>query len=257
MTDGIVLTIVVPAYNEGDNLGIVLDDALATLNMANHANPYEIIVVDDGSTDDTATVADDYACRFSTIRVFRHIANQGMGTALRTGYTASRGEFVTFLPADGQVKADQAIALLRLAKDADLVTTTRLGCVQENQIKSRSSYREFLTWGMHICLRVCLGIYPKHFTGLYMIRGSFLRSLPLCARTACVGMEIYLWSLRRMVRMRHGEMVIRPRLSGHSKVARVGGLAREVWELLHIRWNAYRYSNVNLTPPQSKGSIAA
>src|SRR5262249_18737789 len=161
----------------------------ATLDQTPHAQPFEIVVVNDGSNDHTARVADEYAQRFPSIRVFHHAKNGGLGAALRTGFMNSRGDYVTLIPADGEIKADQAVQLLTLADGADFITTTRLGYRVQNGYQGRSLFRGFITWNMHLLCWLCLGIYPKHFTGIYMARGPYLRSIPLSSNSGLVGME--------------------------------------------------------------------
>src|SRR5262249_6543336 len=119
------LTIVIPAYNEADNLGPVLDDTLVTVARAAYAQPCDIIVVNDGSSDHTGKIADEYARRVPFVRVYHHAANQGLGMALRTGFTNSRGKYVSWISADGQVKADQAVKLLESAGWVGFITATR------------------------------------------------------------------------------------------------------------------------------------
>jgi dolichol-phosphate mannosyltransferase len=244
----IILTLVIPAYNEGDNLPTVLGDALATLTESPDAQPFEVLVVDDGSTDHTGRVADDYARRFPDIRVFHHATNQGLGTALRTGFTNSRGKFVSWISADGQVKTDQPVKLLKIAEEADFITTSRLSVTSEASAQKRPLQRRFLTWCMNILCRVCLGAYPTHFTGIYMVRGSYLRSVPLYSRTGLVGMELYFKSLERHVRLAHGDMAVRPRLSGQSKVATPAGIMKSLIGMLKMRWHLYRSRGITLTP---------
>ena len=230
----IALSVVIPAYNEGDNLGAVINDALATVDKAEYAKPFEIIVVDDGSSDHTGAVADDYGRRYPSVRVFHHEVNQGLGVALRTGFTNSRGDYVGWLPADGQVRADQVTKLVRIADGADFITTTRLGHAVEEPSQGRSFFRGFLTWWMHIFCRMCLGTYPTHFTGTYMARGPYLRSIPLSSRTGLVGMELYIKSLRRNAKLQHSDCVTCPRTSGRSKVATPKGILNSMLDMLKM-----------------------
>ena len=247
-TSGIAFSLVIPAYNEGDNLSAVLDDTLTTLNDAGYAHPFEVLVVNDGSTDHTGQVADDYAGRFSCIRVFHHTVNQGLGTSLRTAFTRSRGDYVTWISGDGEVKADQAVKLLHIAHDADFVTTSRLAVGSAGSETPRPLLRRVLTWWMRVFCCVCLGSYPTRFTGIYMVRGSYLRSLLLHSRTGLVGMEIYFQSRDRGVRLQHGEMAVCPRLSGKSKVATPSGILRSLIEMLKIRWYVRKSRGISLTP---------
>src|SRR5262245_26322832 len=83
-------TVVLPAYNEAAALPQVLKDLHDQL-----PEDYEILVVDDGSTDDTAAVAEKGPCR-----LVRHRSNRGKGVAIRTGIAEASGEFVVIMDAD-------------------------------------------------------------------------------------------------------------------------------------------------------------
>jgi glycosyltransferase involved in cell wall biosynthesis len=102
-------SIIVPAYNEEKRIA----GALRSLKGA------EIIVVDDGSSDNTAKAAARYA------RVVRHPANRGKGAAMRTGAAAARGDIIIFIDADGQFEPSDMALLLRRMKSADMVIGRR------------------------------------------------------------------------------------------------------------------------------------
>lgn len=101
------LSVIVPAYNEGDRLPPMLDEAISYLESrrksATTGLSYEFIIVDDGSTDLTAAVAQTYAKTHSTdrVRVLRMQRNVGKGGAVRKGALSSRGRMVLMADADG------------------------------------------------------------------------------------------------------------------------------------------------------------
>ena len=70
-------TIVLPAYNEEDNLAQVVDDVLATFDRLD--TPSDVLIVDDGSTDRTPQIADDFAARVENVHVIHHPTNLGFG----------------------------------------------------------------------------------------------------------------------------------------------------------------------------------
>ncbi len=105
------LTIVLPAYNEGDNVDVAVGRVLGV--CADEAVALDLVLVDDGSTDDTLARCQRLAgAAPDRVRVLSHPKNLGLSAALRTGYEAARGAHVTWLPADGQVDADQLPVLL-------------------------------------------------------------------------------------------------------------------------------------------------
>src|SRR5262245_50079405 len=94
------LTIVIPAYNESARLGKMVGAILEYLNKANSSS--ELIVVDDGSSDDTKAVAENAMTNPGTVasRVIRYEPNRGKGFAVRTGLLAASGEVALFSDAD-------------------------------------------------------------------------------------------------------------------------------------------------------------
>lgn len=92
------LSVVVPAYNEARRIDRTLTEALRYLAGAHPR--FELLVVDDGSTDDTRARCDAYALRDARVRVLSLAKNRGKGAAVRTGVLASRGLRVLFMDAD-------------------------------------------------------------------------------------------------------------------------------------------------------------
>ena len=89
------LSVVVPNYNHAELLPHCLDALLAQT-----VQPMEIIVVDDGSTDNSVSVIEGYCQRHAHIRLLRNEKNQGVVPTVNRGVDASRGEFINFAPAD-------------------------------------------------------------------------------------------------------------------------------------------------------------
>lgn len=113
------LSVVLPAFNEADNLAAVVADADEHLSSAGIA--YEVLVVDDGSTDATAAVLAELAPLRPALRCVAHRENQGYGAALRTGVAAARGRFVLLSDGDGQFRMDDLSLLWRYRESADVV----------------------------------------------------------------------------------------------------------------------------------------
>ncbi len=109
------VSIVIPAYNEQDGLARVLENLRAWRTRG-----AEIIVVDDGSTDETARVAGEGGAR-----VIRHRNNRGYGAALKSGIRAAEREIVVLFDADGQFDADEIEKILDALRDSDMAVGVR------------------------------------------------------------------------------------------------------------------------------------
>lgn len=95
----IELSVVVPVHNEQDNIGPLVSQIAASLNGT---VPFEIIYVDDGSSDLTAQALETAAQHTPALRVLRHDHSAGQSTAIRTGVLAARGRWIATLDGDGQ-----------------------------------------------------------------------------------------------------------------------------------------------------------
>ena len=121
------LSLVFPAFNEAENLPLLLKSALETgaaleLDLA---LPFEIVIVDDGSEDQSAELLRGWCDEDPRVRAVHHAENQGYGAALRTGLRESRGELVFFSDADLQFDLAEIRRLLEHADDYDIVAGYR------------------------------------------------------------------------------------------------------------------------------------
>jgi glycosyltransferase involved in cell wall biosynthesis len=123
LVDG--LSIILPAYNEEENLCAAVTRSLGVLEKL--ARNYEVVIVDDGSSDGTATVAQELAAEhYPRVRVLRQPVNQGYGAALRTGFRRSRYDLVFFTDSDNQFDVSELQYFLPLADQFDIVTGFRV-----------------------------------------------------------------------------------------------------------------------------------
>jgi len=111
-----VFSIIIPAYNEGKSLRSVLDDLTRTF-----VDRAEIIVVSDGSTDDTAGIAKS----FSMVRCFEHNRNRGYGASIKTGIRQANANLLCLFDADGQHHSTQVARLLDEYHGEDMVVGSR------------------------------------------------------------------------------------------------------------------------------------
>lgn len=156
--DVIRTTVVLPAYNEGAALPHVLDELGEYLD-----NSYEVLVVDDGSNDDTADVAERYP-----VRLIKHKSNRGKGVAIRTGIAEAQGENVVIMDADATYPVPAIKEMVELLDENDLVRGIR-----ESEPESMPVVNRFGNWLFNKLLAISHGLEgADQLTGLYAIRRS-------------------------------------------------------------------------------------
>jgi len=113
-----------PCYNEQGNVARTVENALRVLEKLNA--DFEIIVVDDGSSDGTGRIADEIAGRDKRVKVVHHEHNLGYGAALRSGFASATKELVFYTDGDGQFDMNEMPSLLPLMEQWDIVSCYRL-----------------------------------------------------------------------------------------------------------------------------------
>src|SRR5512134_1218645 len=94
------ISVFFPAYNDAHSIGKLVADALEVLPAL--TDVYEVIVVNDGSTDETRDVLDELRSKYKALRVVEHETNKGYGGALQSGFRAATNDLVFYTDGDGQ-----------------------------------------------------------------------------------------------------------------------------------------------------------
>lgn len=256
MTDSMALpdlSVVVPLYNEAENLPVLtreIADALGPLRLS-----WELLFVDDGSTDDSLSVLRRLAAESPRLRILRLEANRGQSAALDAGFRSARGPVVVTLDADLQNDPADIPKMLETLREsgADVVCGIRS--------KRRDS------WLRRISSRVANGVRNR-LTGdqvtdvgctLRACRRDVLRRVPMFD-----GMHRFLPTLLKMAGARVVEIPVnhRPRLYGQPKYNIRNRIRRGLVDLFAVRWMQRRWIDRRLveevtsswTPAPSKRS---
>ena len=121
--DPIKYSIVIPCYNEEGAIENTIDEVTEVMSPI---QAYEIIVVNDGSTDATDKILSTLQNKHNHLRVINQEKNRGYGASLKTGIKHAKGEFIAITDADGSYPIDQPPNLLKAIPDYDMVVGARI-----------------------------------------------------------------------------------------------------------------------------------
>ncbi len=221
------ITVNLFAWNEVETTARTLDeirDVLVSMNV-----DFEIVFIDDGSTDGTSEAADDYAKKEPRVRVIHHGENKGVGPVYRTGFENARGRFVTFFPADGQFPADIIAKFHPLMHDKDIV----FGYIPH---RKGSLLGPILSRLERLLYRMFFGPIPR-FQGILMFRRKLLDGMDLKSegRGWAVLMEFIMRATRAKVRMVSVPTTMRARTAGVSKVNNFANIKANLQQVIKLR----------------------
>ena len=233
----ITYSIVIPAYNEGTRLGATLEKVLGYVRERGWSAEVEVIVVNDGSRDNTAELVRGFAAKDPVLRLVENPGNRGKGYAVRNGMLSSRGEIVVFSDADLSSPIEEMPKLLAaLAAGADIAIGSRW-LRAELQTQRQSAFRQMAGRIFNGLNRIILGLRFKDTQCGFkaFTRQAAQTILPL-QRIERWGFDPEILFLARKFGFRVEEVAV---LWGHSGETRIHPLldgARMFQEMLRIRW---------------------
>jgi len=222
------LSVFFPAYNDAPSLPALLAATFGTLEA--HVEDYEVIVVNDGSHDDTGEILEDLCRRYSPfLRVITHPQNRGYGGALRSGFLAAKKEFVFYTDGDGQYDPGELPLLLKLAGPAT-------GLINGYKLERHdSAHRIWIGNVYNFCARWLFRIRIRDIDCDYrLIRRALLDKIQLTSTSGTICVELV--RKLEMSGCHVAEVGVHhyPRLHGSSQFFRLRSLAKTLFELLRL-----------------------
>jgi glycosyltransferase involved in cell wall biosynthesis len=208
------LSIVVPAYNEAGNILGTLENVTAAL--APLPIDYEVVVVDDGSTDATSTIVRNNAHRFPRVKLLVNERNMGFGWTYRRGVAAATRDFVVMVHGDNAWNADTLRDLFARVGDADIV----IGYTRD-MWRSRPLARTLVSKAFTLVVNMITRRRLHYYNGLQVHRADVLKSLRIQSSGYGFQAEVLVKALRLTRTYVEVPMQLSERTRGESKAFRV------------------------------------
>ena len=230
------LSVIIPAYNEESRIERAVRSAgqfAAELEFAS-----EVIVVDDGSRDDTSAIVDRVSAELPSVRIVCHETNRGKGMAVRTGVLAAKGEWALFSDVDEAVPIQEGLKLLAAAEEqgADVAIGTRYH--KESRILRRQPWQRVLVSRVGNLLIRALVLPGLRDTqcGFKLLRTSSMRAVLERATVRGFGFDIEVLAVSRLWGRRIVEVPV-TWVHGENSTLRLRRAALDVLrDLLRITW---------------------
>ncbi len=228
------ISAVMPAYNEQDNVGPMIEATAATI--ASVTDDFEIIVVDDGSRDETAQKVKQAAQKHPQARLVQHKTNQGYGAAVFTGLTSSTKDLIFFTDADRQFDLNEIHKLLPLIDEADMVVGYRAP-------RRDPFMRKLNGWGWSALVTLLFGYTARDIDCAFkLFRRKVIDNThdQIASRGATFSAEFLVRAKRAGYKIREVPVAgHQPRVAGSQTGARLDVILRAFRELVRFRWQLW------------------
>jgi glycosyltransferase involved in cell wall biosynthesis len=223
------LTCVFPAFNEEQNIGPLLDEALSTLGR--FAPTFEVIVVDDGSSDRTGDIVREYGARHPEVRLIAHPTNLGYGHAVRSGLGNVQGDAAAFIDGDRQFKIADLEGLLAKLNGSQVVIGRRIK-------RADPWHRLLIAKVYHRVLRATFGVLVHDVDcGFKLFHRDVLDKIVphLESRSAFISPELVIRAKIAGFKVGEADVPHYPRVAGRPKGATPKVIARTLGEIWRLR----------------------
>jgi glycosyltransferase involved in cell wall biosynthesis len=221
------ISVFFPCYNEQDNVTRTVEQALAVLKKINA--DFEVIIVDDGSSDATGQIADEISRRESTVKVVHHHPNLGYGAALQSGFKAATKKLVFFTDGDGQFDISEMPPLLPLMEQFDIVCCYRLNR-QDNLIRRFNGW----AWTKLVCFLLNIKIRDVD-CAFKLYKREIFDNIRMSSMGALINAEILARAVRKGYSITQKGVHHYPRTAGTQTGANLKVILRAFKELYKLR----------------------
>jgi glycosyltransferase involved in cell wall biosynthesis len=211
--NNISLTVLIPAFNEAKNL----PDAVSGLDriLGKILTDYEMLIIDDGSTDGTGTVAAGLARQYPKIRIISNRVNKGFGISIRAGIQAAEKDYVTQFHGDNDGSPSFLQDFVKYADKDTILSAYPINSAD------RVWYRKFVSDGFVLVMNGLFRLNLHYYNGAFICRTELLRKTPLLSEGFAIYAEAKVRLARQGYKIREVPNRYVGRKSGGSKAFRL------------------------------------
>jgi len=221
------ISVFFPCYNEAGNIAGLVEKTVCTLSGL--TDDFEIILVDDGSTDGTAELIDSLSLESEKIKAIHHEANAGYGAALQTGFKAATKELVFYTDGDCQFDIAELPGIMPLIKQYDVVSCYRINR-QDNLVRKLNAW----CWTKLVCILFSLRLKDID-CAFKLFKREIFDNIEMQSTGALIDTEILAKARRKGYTITQTGVHHYPRTAGAQTGANIAVILRAFKELFELR----------------------
>lgn len=220
------ISVVMPSLNEAKNISDAVGNVINSFRLHNVAG--EIVIVNDGSTDETGAIAEGLVREHSFVKVVHHQSPQGIGASFWDGVWNSSGEIVTMIPGDGENDAAETIRYLPVMDHVDIL----IPFVYNKNV--RSSGRRLLSSAYRGIINLAFGMTLNYMNGTVMYRKCILEGLTFRSKGFFYQTELLIRTIREGYLFAEVPYALSLRTGGESKATTLKSLKKVAGNFISI-----------------------
>ncbi|MFQ5952647.1 MAG: glycosyltransferase family 2 protein [Candidatus Omnitrophota bacterium] len=228
MDEKFSISFVMPMYNEEDNIAAAVS---AIKSVAGEiTDDFEIIIVDDASTDGSGKIIDEMADKDDTVKAFHLDENSKFGGAFAECFRRASKDVILYMDSDMPVSADDIKSSVPLIKDSDIVTG------YSRVKKGESLRRKIITTVYNFMIQALFGLHIKDInSGYKIVKRSIVEDINFISKSPFVDVELFLHAKKKNGRIRQFPLIFHPRPGGKSYIARLSIIWATFLDILRVK----------------------
>ncbi len=216
-----------PAHNEADNIEALTEKIVQVLSE--NVSYFEVLIINDGSTDGTRELADKLAAKHPQVRAIHHEVNRGYGGAVKTGIASSQKDWIFFTDGDGQFDVSEIPLLLEHVHDHDAIVGFRMN-------RQDPSHRKLFAFCWGTLIRILFGFRVRDLDCAFkLFRRQYFDGRELKAEGAVISVEIFSILTSNNAKIKQVGVHHLPRMAGEQS----GGSPKVVLRAFKELFNLY------------------
>lgn len=222
------LSVLIPAYNEEGNIINVTNQVL--LDAKRFTDNFEIVIINDASTDKTAEAVNFLAKTYKNVRVIHNKVNQGLGRSFRMGVKACKNDIILYIEGDGQSLLGDQDKLLEKIKKSDVVLGYRSSRIDY------SLFRKTLSYGYLFLFKLFFNLPFKDVNWTQVYRKEVFTKISINSKSPFFVTEAVVKAVKAGFKVTEAPSIYRPREAGSTKLGNIATAYNMFIEMVKLKF---------------------